>query len=80
MNQDQQKFTIGQLDSFLKKNDFKQLDGVTYINKKCKVVIGKRGYIVTSGENYVSSSSDYNLYWLIGVLTYLEYINRNYVS
>ena len=64
---------------FLKLNGFKHIEKNSYATDSgCNVVIEKDGYAVADSEGGTMYSKDHNIYWLIGVLTYYGYINKNY--
>lgn len=67
--------------NFLTINGFEQLERNKFKNNKCTVTILKSCYSVTFmnefGEGTICSD-DLNIYWLIGVLTYYNMIDRNY--
>jgi hypothetical protein len=76
---------------FLEKNGFKKESEMVWSNKKCLVYISDGGrfvmedyYCVTSFGDTMESeymySLDLNIYWLIGVLTYYDLIDRNFVK
>jgi hypothetical protein len=67
---------------FLKLNGFNKthtilIDSTIYSNGKCTVAISPSNYIV--GVNgHLLYSDDLNIYWLIGVLTYSGFIDKEY--
>lgn len=68
---------------FLEKNGFeKRFDYVMgeniYIRGRCSVCIRDRYYKVIDKDHDVMYSDDLNIYWLIGVLTYYGYMDKNY--
>lgn len=68
------------LDDFLSKNGFSFKDGV-YSNGDCKVIIHEDHYEVRfqHGQEWGSMySKDLIIYWLIGVLTWNDLIDKNY--
>ena len=70
---------MNEVREFLKVNEFKKDKKNIYSNNKCSVVIGDRYYIITSAENGSKMYSEkLNIYWLIGVLTYYGYMDKNY--
>lgn len=66
--------------NFLTANDFKKIDENSYANSLCNVVIEKDHYAVANNNGDVMYSRDYNIYWLIGVLTYYGFISKNYIQ
>lgn len=70
------------IDRFLVMNGFSALerDPSTFTNGKCNVYIGAHGYIVTWLMDDMSQmySTDHNIYWLIGVLTYYDLMDKDY--
>ena len=73
--------TIGvkkQVIEFLKRNGFKKIEPNSYANDICNVVINDWNYAVSNNRGDAIYSNDENIYWLIGVLTYYGYINKNY--
>ena len=63
---------------FLKKNGFRRMDKNSYANDLCNVVITKEGYEVADNDGAVIYNSNHSIYWLIGLLTYYKYIDKNY--
>ncbi|CAL67419.1 hypothetical protein [Christiangramia forsetii] len=63
---------------FLKKNGFKNMELGSYANDLCNVVINSNEYEVADNEGNTMYSKDHNIYWLIGVLTYYGFIEKNY--
>lgn len=65
---------------FLIKNGFDRMETNSYANDKCNVVINNNGgyYAVANNLGDVMYSNDLTIYWLIGVLTYYDYIDKNY--
>ena len=63
---------------FLKRNGFKRMEKNSYANDMCNVVIKTDGYEVANEFGDAMYSRGYNIYWLIGVLTYYSYIDKNY--
>jgi len=69
---------------FLKHSGFDQTSENSFTNSKCKVTIignntASAHYEVKTEEGSMYSN-DINIYWLIGVLTYYNYIDRNYTT
>lgn len=66
---------------FLKLNGFSKMEKSSYANNLCNVVLNKDGtYTVADNNGGCIYSNDGNIYWLIGVLTYYRYIDKNYKS
>lgn len=66
--------------TFLRKNNFKKKPGVnSYSNGLCTVKLEETYYVV-SDKNGTVYSDDLNIYWLIGILTYYNFIDKNYNS
>jgi len=65
---------------FLNKNGFKKIEKNSYANNKCNVVINKLGYEVANNNGDAFYSSNLNIYWLIGILTYYGYMKKDYIS
>lgn len=63
---------------FLKNNGFKKIEPKSYVNDKCNVIIDINGYWVANNNGDTMYSDNFNIYWLIGVLTYYNYIDKNY--
>ena len=63
---------------FLVANGFKKVEKNSYANDKCNVVITKNFYEVSNNDGETMYSNNLNIYWLIGVLTYYGYMNKNY--
>jgi len=66
--------------NFLINNGFKKdpHDSNTFINKHCNITLTGYCYDIVTNDGDFISSDDYNIYWLIGYLTYYGYINKNY--
>lgn len=82
---------IKKIEKFLNKNGFREKDRNLFTNDKCDVYIGEDGlavlkdmapkdlvYIVTGKNPTIKFNEVFNLYWLIGVLTFHGYIEKNY--
>lgn len=66
---------------FLKKNGFKRISNNEYGNEKCCVEFSIAGwYVVVNMEGDTMYSNDNNIYWLIGVLTYYGYMDKDYIK
>ena len=63
---------------FLKNNGFKRVEKNSYANDKCKVEFVEEQYEVSDNEGCAMTSIGLNIYWLVGVLTYYGYIDKNY--
>ena len=63
--------------AFLKANRFKETRKNVWSNDKCDVVHTGGGYTVADKTGGIISP-DENIYWLIGVLTYYGYMDKNY--
>ena len=61
---------------FLKNNGFKKIEKNSYANEVCNIIITPDGYEVANNEGWVRYSNDFNIYWLIGILIYYEYIDK----
>ncbi len=66
------------IDSFLKRNGFKRMEKNSYANDHCNVVISEIGYEVANNQGDTMYSENLQIYWLIGVLTYYGYMDKNY--
>ena len=64
--------------AFLKRNGFKRMEKNSYANELCNVVFQEDGYEVSDNEGNSMYSGDVNIYWLIGVLTYYGYMDKEY--
>lgn len=65
--------------AFLEKNGFECTVKNIYVNDRCTVVFqGYGGYAVSDNQGNTMYSHDINIYWLIGVLTYYGYMDKNY--
>ena len=47
-------------------------------NDRCNVVFETDHYAVANNQGDVMYSEDMNIYWLIGMLTYHGYMDKNY--
>ena len=63
--------------AFLLINGFINKSKYFYLSDKCSVEIGVDGFIVSDGHGMMFSEG-YNIYWLIGLLTYRRLIDKNY--
>jgi len=70
--------TIKPIIEFLKRNGFEKIEAGSYANNICNVVIKNNSYAVSNNNGDAMYSKNLNIYWLIGVLTYYGYINKNY--
>lgn len=73
--------SITDVEKFLINNGFTIGDDVnSYANEQCNVVISisNEQYEVANNLGDVMYSENLNIYWLIGVLTYYNLIDRNY--
>ena len=73
-----QQNDFSQIIDFLKLNGFKKIEEKSYSNELCNVVFEDCGYAVANNKGETMYSFDFNIYWLIGVLTYYGYIDKNY--
>ena len=64
--------------AFLKKNGFKRIEKNSYANNMCNVVISKTGYEVANNNGDTMYSENLQIYWLIGMLTYYGFMDKNY--
>ncbi len=71
--------SIESVKNFLRSNGLEEVNIDEFQNEKVKVQIEANCYIVTfwGGSMY---SDDLNIYWLVGVLTYYNLIERDYKS
>lgn len=65
---------------FLEANGFKEVKPNTYKNNACEVFISLHRYIITDRNGDVMLSDDFNMYWLVGILTWHGFIDKNYKS
>jgi len=63
---------------FLERNGFERIGEDSYSNEHCNVLIEDYGYAVANNRGDTMYSDSFNIYWLIGVLTYYGYMNKNY--
>lgn len=68
--------TIG----FLKRNGFKKMEKNSYANENCNVVFEDGRFAVANNDGKAIYSNDNSIFWLIGVLSYYDYIPKNYVE
>ncbi len=66
------------VEHFLEKNGFIKVEENSYANDMCGVVIEEDHYAISNNDGDTMYSPNLNIYWLIGVLTYLGYMNKNY--
>ena len=76
---------IKEVFQFLEMNGLEKINENSYKNDKCTVIVTDDHYeivsIIEGGQDiglYRMHSDDLNIYWLIGVLTYYRYIDRDY--
>jgi len=65
---------------FLVLNGFQKIEEHLYANDMCRVEFFEHGYGVANNAGDAMYSKDHNIYWLIGVLTYYGYMNKNYIK
>lgn len=74
---DIQKYVV----DFLLNNGFERIHDTKYSikhrKKICKVIINTDHYEIISDGGHMYSK-DLNIYWLVGLLTWYEYIPKNY--
>ena len=63
---------------FLIANEFERMELNRYVNHSCNVTYRGGHYVVSNNDGWAMYSKDENIYWLIGVLTYYGYIDKNY--
>lgn len=63
---------------FLKLNGFEKIEVNSYVNKACNVVFGENHIAIANNSGYTYYITGYNIYELIGYLTYHNYIWRLY--
>ena len=61
-------------------NGFKEMEKNSYANDFCNVVINEEDecYEMADADGNVMYSPNLNIYWLVGILTWHDYIPRNY--
>ena len=67
--------TNSNIESFLLKNGFKKKK-FYYGNNNCSVMIYENQIIIEF--NHTTLANKLDIYWLIGILTYHNLINKNY--
>ena len=67
------------IEEFLINNGIKKYDTNCYINEHCSIIINDNYYEIKN-EDGLMFSNDLNIYWLIGILTYNNYIDKNYIK
>lgn len=66
---------------FLEANNFKQIKHNVFTNHKADVAFLEEGYEVVDSKNgQTMYSTTLNIYWLIGMLTYYGYMDKNYIQ
>lgn len=68
------------IENFLIINNFKKVGDWHFVNENCEIEIDDLHYTVTDNEGCAMYSNDLNIYWLIGVLTYYGYMDKNYTE
>lgn len=73
------KFVDDNIRPFLTNNGFEKYANFAYLNYKtnCMVLIEKNGYEVSDANGSIFHDG-FDIYWLIGVLTYYGFIGKNY--
>ena len=73
---------LNNIEEFLLKNGFEKISDVKFTNDKCDIVINLKPYhfyqVYFNDIKGSIFSNDLNIYWLIGVLTYYDMIEKNY--
>lgn len=69
---------IDHVDGFLIRNGFEKIKHGHYSNLFCNIEITAEGYAVADNYGYTAYSSDHNIYWLVGYLTWSDFIDKNY--
>ena len=67
-----------QIKDFLLNNGFKESYEDFFENELCSITIIDGYYHVKNNDGCSMYSSNLNIYWLIGVLTYYGYMDKNY--
>ena len=65
--------------TFLIKNGFIEKDKTHFNNEKVEIIIHDEEYYEIIDGEYHMYSKDINIYWLIGTLTYHDWMVKNYV-
>lgn len=63
---------------FLLSNGFTEYGHDCYINHSCTITVIDETYHIKNIAGDTMYSKDLNIYWLIGVLTYYGYMDKNY--
>ena len=71
---------IKSVEPFLLKNGFSKMEPCSYANNLCNVVIQDNCYTVANNQGDVMYSENHNIYWLVGYLTWMGFINLNYTK
>jgi len=66
-----------EIEKFLKKNGYRQVNAYLFNNNKCTVKIKDETIQVSFDDERITFIS-VNLYWLIGFLTYHKLMPKNY--
>lgn len=64
--------------AFLKRNGFKKMEQNHYANDICGVVFEEDSITVADNEGNQTFAFACNFYWLVGFLTYHNYLPQNY--
>ena len=65
--------------AFLKMNGFKRMEKNSYANDLCNVGLHQDGYVIANNKGHTMYTYDFTIYPLIGILTYYELMNKNYL-
>jgi len=69
---------------FLEKNGFSKMETNSYANDLCNVRFmkdeGGEYYAVADNNGWAVYSPNLNIYWLIGYLTWYDFIPKNYIK
>jgi len=69
---------MNEVKNFLVANGFLKSEKNVYHNDKCTVIINKENYSVIDNNFSIIISDNINIYWLIGILTYQGFMDKNY--
>ena len=69
-----------EIGGFLERNGFKKHTETQWSNEWVVVGITDEDFILTHGFGQTTFSKDFNIYWLIGYLTYNGFLTQNYVK
>ena len=63
---------------FLKANGFEKMEKNSYANDLCNVLFEDDYTAIANQRGDAVYNKGFDIYWIIGILTYFGYMNKNY--